>query len=93
MLLFLVRKFIIYAVYAACVGRLPGYWHHLLKEIREMFLQEKAVEPPSKKGKGGKTPAGLSPRNRKARRSIGTALLQSVAQIGTQNTMKSSRKT
>jgi hypothetical protein len=34
-----------------------------------------------------------SPRNRKACHSISTALLQSVAKIGTQSTMKSNRKT
>jgi hypothetical protein len=42
------------------------------------------------KGKRGKS---LSPRIRKACHSIVTALLQSVAEIGTQSTMKSSRKT
>jgi hypothetical protein len=35
----------------------------------------------------------LSPRNRKACHSVGTALLKSVAEIGTQSAMKSSRKT
>jgi hypothetical protein len=35
----------------------------------------------------------LNPRNRKARLSISTALLQSVAEIGIHSTMKSNRKT
>jgi hypothetical protein len=34
----------------------------------------------------------LSPRNMKACHSIGTALLKSVAEIGTRSAMKSSRK-
>jgi hypothetical protein len=35
----------------------------------------------------------LSPRNRKACHNVGTALLKSVAEMGTQSAMKSSRKT
>jgi hypothetical protein len=35
----------------------------------------------------------LSPRNTKACHSVGTALLKSVAEIGTKSAMKSSRKT
>jgi hypothetical protein len=34
-----------------------------------------------------------SPRNRKARHSVSTAILKSVAEIGTQSAMKSMRKT
>jgi hypothetical protein len=45
------------------------------------------------KKKGGKNPTGLSPGNGNAGHSISTALLQSVAEIGTQSTMKISRKT
>jgi hypothetical protein len=51
--------------------------------------KKKQHEPPSKKAKRGKH---LSPRNRKACHSIGTALLQSIVEIGTQSTMKSSMK-
>jgi hypothetical protein len=53
-------------------------------------FKKKHWRPPSKKKKRGKI---LSPRNRKACHSVSTALLQSVAEIGTQITMKSSRKT
>jgi hypothetical protein len=53
------------------------------------FLQEKEVETTSKKKKIGKK---LSPRNRKACHNISCALLKSVAEIGTQSAMKSSRK-
>jgi hypothetical protein len=47
------------------------------------------VEATSKKKKRGKNP---SPKNRKACHSTSTALLKSVAEIGTQSAMKSSRK-
>jgi hypothetical protein len=53
-------------------------------------LQEKAVEATKQKEEKRKN---LSPRNRKACHSVGTALLKSVAEIGTQSDMKSSRKT
>jgi hypothetical protein len=43
-----------------------------------------------KEKEGGKN---LSPRNRKACHSVNTALLKSVAEIGTQSAMKSTRKT
>jgi hypothetical protein len=56
----------------------------------KLFLQEKAVEATKQKDKRGKN---LSPRNRKACHSIGTALMKSVAEIGTQSAMKSNRKT
>jgi hypothetical protein len=52
------------------------------------FLQEKATKQKAKKR--GKN---LSPRNMKACHSDSTALLKSVAEIGTQSAMKSSRKT
>jgi hypothetical protein len=52
---------------------------------------EKQHKPPSKKKKRGKKL--LSPRNRKACHSVSTALLQCIAEIGTQSTMTSSRKT
>jgi hypothetical protein len=54
------------------------------------FLQEKAVEATKQKEEKRKT---LSPRNRKACHSVSTALLKSVAEIGTQSAMKSSKKT
>jgi hypothetical protein len=55
------------------------------------FLQVKSSGGhQAKKKKGGKN---LSPRNRKACHSVSTALLQSVAEIGTQSAMKSSRNT
>jgi hypothetical protein len=56
-------------------------------QIKTNFLQEK---PPSKKKKRGEN---LSPRHRKACHSISTALLQGIAEIGTQSAMRSSRKT
>jgi hypothetical protein len=54
------------------------------------ILKQKQWRPPNKKEKKGKK---LSPRNVKACHSVGTALLQSVAKIGTQIAMKRSRKT
>jgi hypothetical protein len=47
---------------------------------------KKQWRPPSKKMKRGKN---LSPRNMKACHNVTTALLQSVAEIATQSTMKS----
>jgi hypothetical protein len=65
-------------------------WLEWLLYINNL-LQEKAVKATSEKKKRGKN---LSPRNRtKACHSVGTALLKSVAEIGTQSAMKSSRKT
>jgi hypothetical protein len=58
-------------------------------EIFKIY-KKKQWRPPSKKKKRGKI---LSPRNRKACHSVSTALLKSVAEIGTQNAMKSKRKT
>jgi hypothetical protein len=56
------------------------------KTINCIFLQEKAQRrPPSKKKKRGKN---LSPRNTKACHRISTALLKSVAEIGTQSAKK-----
>jgi hypothetical protein len=52
--------------------------------------RKKHLRPPNKKKKRGKN---LSPRNRKACHSVNTAFLKSVAEIGTQSAMKSSRKT
>jgi predicted transcriptional regulator len=54
------------------------------------YYKKKRHKPPSKKKKRGKN---LSPRNRKACHSVSTALLKSVADIGSQSAMKSSRKT
>jgi hypothetical protein len=55
------------------------------------YYRKKKWRPPSKKKK--KKEENLSPRNRKACHNVGTALLKSAAEIGTQSTMKSSRKT
>jgi hypothetical protein len=53
--------------------------------------KKKQWRPPSKKKKRGKN---LSPKNMKACHSVvSTALLKSVAEIGTQSSMKSNRKT
>jgi hypothetical protein len=54
------------------------------------FLREKAVEATKQKDEKRKRP---SPRNRKACHSLGTALLKSVAEMGTRSAMESSRKT
>jgi hypothetical protein len=60
-------------------------------DINNQFsYKKKQYEPLSKIKKIGKN---LSPRNRKACHSIRNALLQSITEIGTQSTMKSSRKT
>jgi hypothetical protein len=56
----------------------------------ENSYKKKQWRPPKKKKKRGNNP---SPRNRKACHSFSNALLQSVAEIGTRSTMKSSRKT
>jgi hypothetical protein len=54
-----------------------------------MPYKKKQCRPPSKQKKRGKK---LSPRNRKACHRVSTALLKSIAEIGTQSAMKSSRK-
>jgi hypothetical protein len=46
-----------------------------------MSYKTKQWRPPSKKKKRGKN---LSPRNRKACHNVGTTLMKSVAEIGTQ---------
>jgi hypothetical protein len=51
-----------------------------------MSYKKKHSRPPSKKKKRGKN---LSPRNKKACHSVGTALMKSVAEIGTRSAMKS----
>jgi hypothetical protein len=74
----------------------PTYWHcegeDGRSEVRNQKLsyKKKQWRPPSKKKKRGKN---LSPRNRKACHSIDVALPKSVAEVGTQSAMKSSRKT
>jgi hypothetical protein len=60
-----------------------------LFQIKKRILQEKAVEAAEQKARE----KNLNPRNRKACHSVSTALLQSVAEIVTQSTMKSSTKT
>jgi hypothetical protein len=52
--------------------------------------KKRQYRPPSKKKKRGKN---LSPRERKECHGVSTALLKSVAEIGTQSAMKSSMKT
>jgi hypothetical protein len=59
------------------------------RRLKKNSYKKRQRRPPSKKKKRGKN---LSPRNRKACHSVGTALLKSVAEIGTQSVMKSSRK-
>jgi hypothetical protein len=60
------------------------------KEMIKYLTRKRQWRPPSKKKKRGKN---LSPRNKKACYSISTALLKSVAEIGTHSAMKSRRKT
>jgi hypothetical protein len=55
-----------------------------------IFLQEKAAQATKQKDKKRNN---LSPRNKKACHNISIALLQSITEIGTQSTMKRSRKT
>jgi hypothetical protein len=58
------------------------------------FTREGSGNHQAKWSKEGKNPTGLSPKNRMECHSISTALLhQNVAKIGTQSTMKSSKKT
>jgi hypothetical protein len=70
-------------------GCLP-FRPHLIIKKKEKSYKKKQWRPPTKKKKGGKN---LSPRNRKACHSTSTALLKSVAEMGIQSAMKSSRKT
>jgi hypothetical protein len=53
--------------------------------IIKISYKKKQWRPPSKKKKRGKN---LTPRNRKACHRVSTALLKSVAEIGTQSAMK-----
>jgi hypothetical protein len=49
------------------------------------------IEATNQKGKGGETPTCLSPRNKESCHTIGTVLMQSIAEIGIQlaiNTIK-----
>jgi hypothetical protein len=57
---------------------------------RRYAYKKKQHEPPSKTEEKRKN---LSPRNTKACHSIITALLQSIAEIGSHSTIKSKRKT
>jgi hypothetical protein len=57
----------------------------LLLSLAVNCLQEKTVEATKQKEEKRKN---VSPRNRKACHSVGTALLKSVAEIGTQSTIK-----
>jgi hypothetical protein len=59
------------------------YWHCCYNN--KQILTKRQWRPPSKKKKYGKN---VSPRNRKTCHSVSTALMQSVAKIGTQSTMK-----
>jgi hypothetical protein len=61
-----------------------------IRTVVNVFLQEKAVETAKQKEERGEN---LSPRNRKACHRVSTALLQSLAEIGTQSTMKNNKKT
>jgi hypothetical protein len=56
-----------------------------------MLTRKSSISHEAKRRKEEKK--NISPRNVKACHSISTALLQSIAEIGTQSTMKSSRKT
>jgi hypothetical protein len=53
-------------------------------------LHEKEVETAKHKGKTKRKNPQLSPSNKEAFHSFGTALLLSITKIGTQSTMKSS---
>jgi hypothetical protein len=59
----------------------------------KIFHKKGSEKTPSNKEQRGKYTTGLSMRNKKACHSINNALLQSVAGIGTQRTMKSMKKT
>jgi hypothetical protein len=65
----------------------PLFFGHIIA-IKKKSYKKRQWRPPSKNKKRGEN---LSPR--KACHSIGAALLKSVAEIGTQSAMKSSRKT
>jgi hypothetical protein len=62
---------------------------HFFTKIRQ-FLTRKAAEVTKQKEEKREN---LSPRNRRERHSIHTALLQSIAEIGTQSTIKCIKKT
>jgi hypothetical protein len=72
----------------------PCSWELGLQTSRFKKLKysykKKQHKPPSEKKKRGKK---LYPRNTKACHNISTALLKSITEIGTQSTMKSSKKT
>jgi hypothetical protein len=62
--------------------------------LYNISYKKKQWEPTIKRGKGGKhTHTCLSPRKKEACHRIGTALLQSIAKIGTQSNIKRRRKT
>jgi hypothetical protein len=65
----------------------PRSWSN---NIQKNSYKKKQWRPPSKKKKRGES---LNPRNKKACHNVSIALLQRVAEIGTQSTMKSSKKT
>jgi hypothetical protein len=80
-------------VLLGAVSPLPFMASFILGRFFNMYkfpYKIKQHKPPSKKKTRGKN---LSPRNRKACHSIRTALLQSITEIGTKSTTKSSRKT
>jgi hypothetical protein len=70
-----------------CNGNMAHMKYYCIK----VSYKKKQWRPPSKKKKRGKNLS--TTRNRKACHSISTALLKSVAEIGTQSALKSSRKT
>jgi hypothetical protein len=73
--------------------QLKNFYKQKIKDF-PISYKKKQWRPPSKKKRGNReNPMGLSPRNREVCHSIGTALLQSIAKMGTQSNMKSSRKT
>jgi hypothetical protein len=61
-----------------------------LLNVEKSSYKKKQWRLPSKKKKRGEN---LNPRNMKACHSVSIALLHSVAEIGTQSTMKSGKKT
>jgi hypothetical protein len=61
-----------------------------LQLVNYSYDKKKQRRPPSKKKKRRKN---LSPRNAKACHNMSITLMQSVAEIGTQSTMKSNKKT
>jgi hypothetical protein len=65
-------------------------YYRYAKVLSFVFTRKSSISHQAKRMKRGKN---LSPRNRKECHSISTALLQSIAEIGTQSAMKGSRKT